>query len=428
MLRRKVDVLTVKALDTPVDCWSSAEASFSRFCLFIIAACINMCGFIAHKHKLLLVLNRRFRAPSPASQASFYHVTGAHLSPKESNANRAVMRRLRGSNASSVQQEPVGGRDGGSAQRRVFKSEVPLLQKQRRGGDCRVSPELRKLCMEDFPAERDRKQKAAPEAEAGPCEVVFGVAPCSLALAQGRRRVRKLFVKDGEASHRASVLQVCEEAHRQGVRVQRVSRKELDKMSSGGVHQGVCLLASPLSYLTEASAPSRAGAPLWLVLERIQDPMNLGAILRSAYFLGVDGVASSVRYSCPLSPVVSKASSGIMEVMGVYGYDNLEQMLKLRVAQGWQVVGTVGQEARGSQISITECSDFEMSKPTLLLMGGEGDGLSKELLSMCQTLLTIPAGRELVPGIESLNVSVAAGILLHSVLRSRRSTVGPPQV
>lgn len=385
-----------------------------------------MCGFIAHQHKLLLVLNRRFQGPSSASQAAFYHVTAAHQSPKDSNLNPAVRRRLRSLNTSSVQHKPAGGQDhGGSAQRRVFKSdEIPLLQKQRRGDDCRVSPELRKLCLEDFPAERERhvKQKPAPEVKAEDCEVVFGIAPCFLAITQGRRRLRKLFVKDGEASHRASVLKVCEEAYQRGVRVHRVSRKELDKMSSGGVHQGVCLLSSPLSYLTEDSAPSREDTPLWLVLERIQDPMNLGAILRSAYFLGVDRVASSLRYSCPLSPVVSKASSGVMEVMGVYGYENLEEMLKRKVVQGWQVVGTVGQEAKGSQISITECSDFKMTKPTLLLMGGEGEGLSKELLSMCQTLLTVPAGRELVPGIESLNVSVATGILLHSVLMSRRST------
>lgn len=63
-----------------------------------------------------------------------------------------------------------------------------------------------------------------------------------------------------------------------------------------------------------------------------------------------------------------------------------------------------------------------MTKPTLLLMGGEGGGLSRELLSLCQTLLTIPAGRDLFPGIESLNVSVAAAILLHSLLSSRRSS------
>uniref|UniRef100_A0A8C3B1J0 rRNA methyltransferase 1, mitochondrial n=2 Tax=Cyclopterus lumpus TaxID=8103 RepID=A0A8C3B1J0_CYCLU len=255
-------------------------------------------------------------------------------------------------------------------------------------------------------------------------EVVFGVAPCLLALTQGRRTARKLFVKDGEASRRDSVLTVCEEAHRRGVQVQRVSKKDLDKMSSGPVHQGVCLQASPLGYLAEdgdSAAPGGGDPPLWLVLERVLDPMNLGAILRSAYFLGVDRVISSIRHSCPLSPVVSKASSGVMEVTGVYGCDDLEDMLKLKVARGWQAVGTVGAKPEESHIPVTLCSDFQMTKPTLLLMGGEGEGLSQQLLALCQTLLTIPAGRELFPGVESLNVSVASGILLHSLL-SRRSS------
>ncbi|XP_069016191.1 LOW QUALITY PROTEIN: rRNA methyltransferase 1, mitochondrial [Embiotoca jacksoni] len=296
---------------------------------------------------------------------------------------------------------------------------------QRRGDDSRVSSELRKLSLEDYPAERESlgRQNSGLDSKGEKSEVIFGIAPCLLALTQGRRKSRKLFVKDGQASHRDSVLKVCEEAHRRGVQVQRVSKKELDKMSSGGVHQGVCLHASPLTYLTDKSAPNRGdgGAPLWLVLDRIQDPMNLGAILRSAYFLGVDRVVSSLRHSCPLSPVVSKASSGVMEVIGVYGYENLEDVLKAKVARGWQAVGTVGAEAEGSQIPVTRCSDFKMTKPTLLLMGGEGEGLSPGLLSLCKTLLTIPAGGELFPGIESLNVSVATGILLHSLLSSRKS-------
>lgn len=301
-------------------------------------------------------------------------------------------------------------------------------ENQRKGDDSRVSSELRKLCLEDFASEREKpvRQMSTLDSKAEKYETVFGISPCLLALTQGRRKARKLFVKDGEASHRASVLKVCEEAHLRGVQIHRVSKRDLDKMSSGRVHQGVCLQASPLGFLTEDldSAHKRKDkhVPLWLVLEGIQDPMNLGAILRSAYFLGVDRIASSLHNSCPLSPVVSKASSGVMEVMGVFGYKNLEDMLRVKVAQGWQVVGTVGAETEKSQIPVTQCSDFQMTKPTLLLMGGEGGGLSQELLSLCQTLLTIPAGRELFSGIESLNVSVATGILLHSLLLSRRST------
>lgn len=287
--------------------------------------------------------------------------------------------------------------------------------------DRRVSSELRKLCLEDFSTERERMLRSALEQEAGDFEVVFGISPCLLALSQGRRKVRKLFVKDGDSSLRASLLKVCEEAFRQGVQFQRVSKTRLDRMTSGRVHQGVCLQASPLNYLTDDldSKLERKDNPLWLVLDRIQDPMNLGAILRTSFFLGVDRVVSSLRDSCPLSPVVSKASSGVMEVFGVYGCKNLEDMLKSKVVQGWQVVGTVAADADRCQAPVIQCSHFQMTKPTLLLMGGEGDGLSQTLLCLCQILLTIPAGRPLSPGIESLNVSVATGILLHSLLASR---------
>lgn len=346
-----------------------------------------------------------------------YHDSSALWSPEDSNIKPLVKRQRRGLQSS----KPVVSDGWHNRERSV------LNKSQKLGGNSRVSSELRKLCLEDFPEERERpvRQKSTPDSREENYEVVFGVAPCLLALTQGRRKAYKLFVKEGQALHRTSVLKVCEEANHRGVQVHRVSKKDLDRMCSGRVHQGVCLQASPLSYLTE-DRDSKSRRPdgtlsLWLVLEGIQDPMNLGAILRSAYFLGVDRVASSLHHSCPLSPVVSKASSGAMEVLGVYGYENLEEMLRLKATKGWQVVGTVGAEAEESLIPVTQCSDFQMTKPTLLLMGGEGEGLSQRLLSLCQTLLSIPAGRELSPGIESLNVSVATGILLHSLLSSRKS-------
>ncbi|XP_029932937.1 rRNA methyltransferase 1, mitochondrial [Myripristis murdjan] len=319
------------------------------------------------------------------------------------------------------------GRSKAPASGKAWRKEKVQSKEQRKpqAHDRRVSSELRKLSLDDFAEDREKPERddSTTNSRKYNDEIVFGISPCLFALTHGRRKARRLFVKDGEASHRTSVLQVCEEAHRRGVQVQRVSKRDLDRMSDGRVHQGVCLQASPLSYLTErASAPPRKdhATPLvWLVLDGIQDPMNLGAILRTAYFLGVDSVATSVRSSCPLTPVVSKASAGVMEIIGVYGYENLGDMLRVKVAQGWHVVGTVGAEADELQIPVTRCSDFRITKPTLLLMGGEGDGLSQESLSHCHTFVTILAGRDLLPGIESLNVSVATGILLHSLLSTR---------
>ncbi|XP_066518470.1 rRNA methyltransferase 1, mitochondrial [Hoplias malabaricus] len=299
----------------------------------------------------------------------------------------------------------------------------------------RVSSELQKLSLEDFTkAEAQRHfHKVKQNLKTGPdhlkgakeLEVVFGVAPCFLALSLARRKLSRLFVKDTKGHQREAVQRIWDEAVRHGVPIQKVSKRELDKMTGGMVHQGVCLQASSLDFVTEEkSTKSQHGSdhqhPLWLVLDGVQDPMNLGSILRSAYFLGVDRVVSSIRNSCPLTPVVSKASSGVMEIMEVYGYSNLTDFIKMKLDQGWQVIGTVGSE-EVSEAAVVPCSDFRISKPTLLLMGGEGSGLSPELRQMCDSLLNIPPRRDLHPAVDSLNVSVATGIILHSLLSSRRA-------
>ncbi|XP_048853866.1 LOW QUALITY PROTEIN: rRNA methyltransferase 1, mitochondrial [Brienomyrus brachyistius] len=285
----------------------------------------------------------------------------------------------------------------------------------------RISPELLKLRVEDLA--EGRRGAERHEGRGDRVEVLFGVAPCLLAVTQGRRELYRLCVKEGVGPQRGTVQRVCEEARRWGVPIQRCSRAQLDSMSGRRVHQGVCLEASPLQFLSdsrkESSNRETRTPPLWLVLDGIQDPMNFGAILRSAYFLGVDRIASSLRSSCPLTPVVSKASSGVMEVMGVYGYNSLSQLLKEKVSRGWHVLGSVGTTDKTTAVPVLDCVEFRLSRPTLLLMGGEGAGLSPELLSLCHTLVTVRPRHQLHPAVESLNVSVATGILLHSLLMSR---------
>ncbi|KAL2094278.1 hypothetical protein ACEWY4_008997 [Coilia grayii] len=305
---------------------------------------------------------------------------------------------------------------------------TPATLKRRTGAKHKIPSELRILSLEDLPAGNQKALGASkadkPLVTDKRDDVVFGLYPCLLALTQGRRKVTRVFVKASEGQQKDALQEVCEEAVKRDVQIKWVSKRDLDKLTHGRVHQGVCLQASPLQYLREWSvAPQkpepRNKTPLWLVLDGIQDPMNLGAILRSAYFLGVDRIASSIQNSCSLTPVVSKASSGVMEIVELYGYDNLEDMIQTKKEQGWQIVGTVGVEEESPEAPPVKCSDFQMLKPTLLLIGGEGSGLSTDLRSRCDALLTIPPRRELHPGVESLNVSVATGILLHSLLTSR---------
>ncbi|XP_042735578.1 rRNA methyltransferase 1, mitochondrial [Lagopus leucura] len=254
-------------------------------------------------------------------------------------------------------------------------------------------------------------------------EILFGVAPCSMALSRARRDLFRLFLKRSSGSQRAISSEFVLQAAARGIPVLHVGRRELDALCGGRVHQGVCLEATPLRFkrLEEAEEPGLGDGEspkrqlLWLVLEQIQDPMNLGALLRSAYFLGADRVVTSRRNSCPLTPVVSKASSGAMEVFDVYSTDDLRSFLKAKAAEGWEVVGTVSQSETVENVPVISCLEFRWNKPIILVIGSEGDGLSLETQLLCHQMLVIPSGRALHPGIESLNVSVATGILLHSI-------------
>ncbi|NXJ21920.1 MRM1 methyltransferase, partial [Dicrurus megarhynchus] len=259
-------------------------------------------------------------------------------------------------------------------------------------------------------------------------EILFGVAPCWLALTQARRALFRLFLKQSRGSGPPVRGEFALQAAARGVSVLHVSGRELDVLSRGRSHQGVCLEAAPLPFksLRDAEEPhlgdgqSGSRQLLWLVLEHIQDPMNLGAVLRSAYFLGVDRVVASQRNSCPLTPIVSKASAGAVEVFDVYGTDDLQDFLKAKSAEGWEVVGTISRPGDVEDVPVISCSEFRWDKPVIVVIGSEGEGLSLETQLQCQRMLAIPPGRALHPGIDSLNVSVAAGILLHSICSQKR--------
>ncbi|MXQ84483.1 hypothetical protein E5288_WYG020719 [Bos mutus] len=270
----------------------------------------------------------------------------------------------------------------------------PFSQATRRWGRP-GGEELGRLPLDDL--------ASMPRSAGGP-ELLFGLSPCLLALRAARRRVARLLLqacRSGLQGQRAELLRAAEE---RAIPVLRPRRRELDVLCRHQVHQGVCMEVSPLRPRpwaeAEVARPGDDPQQLWLVLEGLQDPRNLGAVLRSAHFLGVDKVITSRRnrHGRPLFPA--------------------------RARQGWLVAGTVGcpgpEIALSSKIPITRCLDFLWDRPTLLVLGNEGSGLSRAVQASCQLLLTILPGRQLPPGLESLNVSVAAGILLHSICSQRK--------
>eukprot|EP00873_Tetraselmis_striata_P029914 jgi/Tetstr1/450178/TSEL_037219.t1 len=258
-------------------------------------------------------------------------------------------------------------------------------------------------------------------------EVVYGVAPVLTALQKGRREAHGLYVQKGldmrKRKDGAALRLALSEAEALGIQVEYAEKHDLNMMSDNRPHQGLLLDCSPLEWEAMESLPppppvaDGAAPPLWLALDEVMDPQNFGAILRSAYFLGAAGVLACKRNSAPLSGVVSKASAGALEQMPVHSCSNLPRTLQDARDSGWLVLGAGAEE--GSQ----DCSAYVMERPTVLVMGNEGYGLRTNVRRACDGMLSVGslgggADSSLAAGVESLNVSVAAGILLHSLMSS----------
>ncbi|KAJ3194391.1 Ribose methyltransferase [Entophlyctis luteolus] len=183
----------------------------------------------------------------------------------------------------------------------------------------------------------------------------------------------------------------------------------------------VCLSAKEFVGLTFTPSNNRS-FPLWLALDKIVDPQNLGAIIRSCAFFGVDGIVTTATDSSPFSPAVSKASAGAMESYEtLFITKSLPSFLELSRNNGWTVYGTDLSEDAKKERKAISCWDLRKSSPasraspTILVVGNEGDGIRKAVSKQCDTHLVIPGTRDKTsPFLDSLNVSVATGILVSS--------------
>jgi len=262
-------------------------------------------------------------------------------------------------------------------------------------------------------------------------EVLFGLHPVRLALSSKRRVFHRIYMKhtDIDREHNDKVAEIESLAVRANVPIEKASTGFLSNISGGRPHQGVCMNVGPLKlepYVEgkrELETCSDPLPPLWLAVDRVCDPMNFGAVLRSAHFLGANKVLCVEEGNCPLTPVVSKASSGAMEVMKIFRIRNLVQFLKEKQSSGWAVLGTdgwTGSTTFGENSKFVEINRFKMDRPSILLVGNEGQGVTEEVLSLCDKVLVISPSSLVHDGVHSLNVSVATGIVLHSLLVGRK--------
>lgn len=235
---------------------------------------------------------------------------------------------------------------------------------------------------------------------------IEGRNPVLEALRAGAE-INKIFVQRQSGG---SLRQVYDAARKAGVILVETDRKTLDAMSEGRPHQGVVAHVAAEAYigLDELVARSLASAyPLLVVADHVEDPHNLGAILRSSLAAGAQGLIIPKRRSAALSPTVAKASAGASAHLPVSRVANIAQTVETLKQSGYWVVGA---EAGGDSLFKTR-----LTGPLAVVVGSEGTGVSRLVREKCDLLVEIP----MQGPVNSLNASVALGIVLFEIVRQR---------
>lgn len=231
----------------------------------------------------------------------------------------------------------------------------------------------------------------------------------AMAALKGTQPVNKVYIQEklkSDALHELATL-----ARKKSIVVSRVPKAKLDMLSDHANHQGVAVSVAPFQYaqLDDLFAKAKAAGepPFFLILDEIEDPHNLGSIIRTADAAGVHGVIIPKRRAVQLTATVTKTSTGAVEYVPVMRANNLTNVVKELKKRGVWVFGTdmEGQDFR----------KFDGAAPTALVIGNEGKGISPLLKKNCDGMVAIPMSGH----VQSLNASVAASLLIYQVYTSR---------
>lgn len=239
--------------------------------------------------------------------------------------------------------------------------------------------------------------------------LVYGMNAVGEALRTGR--VATLHVTGRNDRRLAALLA---RARERGVRVRRVDVAMLDQMTGGGAHQGVAATMSTPRPRRLEDLVDRQAASLIVVLDGIEDPHNVGAILRTVDAAGGSGVVRQTRRAAPLGGAAAKASAGAVAHVPVVDAVNIARAIDELKRLG---VWIVGLEGRAS----TPYDAIDLALPTALVLGSEARGMRRLVRERCDHLVAIPMSGH----VDSLNVSVAAGVVLFEARRQRREAVTP---
>ncbi|SES17168.1 23S rRNA (guanosine(2251)-2'-O)-methyltransferase RlmB [Salipaludibacillus aurantiacus] len=245
----------------------------------------------------------------------------------------------------------------------------------------------------------------------GKQDLIAGKNPVLEAL-KGDHTINKIWIAEG--SQKGQMNQVISLSKKKKVQVQFVPKKKLDQMVDTDNHQGVAAQISAYEYqdiqVLFDRASKKGESPFFLLLDELEDPHNLGSILRTADAAGAHGVIIPKRRSVGLTSTVAKSSAGAIEHVPVARVTNLARTMEELKKQGLWFIGT---DARGE----SDYREVDVNMPLCLVIGSEGKGMSRLVKEKCDFLVNIPlAGK-----VTSLNASVAASLLMYEVLRRRPS-------
>jgi 23S rRNA (guanosine2251-2'-O)-methyltransferase len=244
---------------------------------------------------------------------------------------------------------------------------------------------------------------------------VFGVQPVLEALRAGVRPVERLTLAEG--AHESRLREILEIARYADIPVRRVPRAELQRLAVGANHQGIVATIAAAHYthadeLLDALAV-RVGTndpPLAVVLDGVEDPRNLGAVIRTLECAGAHGLFVPERRASGLTETVAKSAAGALEYVPVARAANVVRLMEELKRRGVWTVGTAADAEK-------DYTEWDWTQSSAILLGGEGEGLRRLVRERCDVLVRIP----LLGRIESLNVSVAAGVILYEAVRQRRA-------
>jgi 23S rRNA (guanosine2251-2'-O)-methyltransferase len=235
--------------------------------------------------------------------------------------------------------------------------------------------------------------------------LICGVHAVYEALAAGRQPIERIHV--ARETHSAKLKDILDLARKRGVPVRKDDRVVLDKLARGTVHQGIVAIIGGFAY-AEFETLFESDRPCVVVLDGVEDPHNLGAVIRTAEATGASGVLVPERHSAPLSATVAKASAGALAHLPIVRTTNLVSAFAELKERGLWIVGV---DASGAQL----WTEFDYSVPVAIVLGGEHRGLRRLVRERCDAVVRLPMRGE----VASLNVSVAAGIVLYEIIRQR---------